>query len=412
MTDDAFVRAILAHPEDEATRLVYADWLEEQGDPRGEVVRLDIEMFHLSGEVWQRLRTRQEELLPGVSPVWQVLVLRSLNVPVLPPRTSVCLTGGPGTGPSGHAFVCPNTTCCAGNPPSARHCRRCCYPLPLVPGAVVAGRYRIEEELALRGLGYVYRAAHLRAERSVVLKELTGADAADFSYLLPVFRQETANWTTVQSSPITPRLHEVIEEERAAYLVLEDVGRQTLAEIQRNDVNWSFSFERVVEVGKQLCGLLELMHGQEPPLLCVHLDQDHLYVSPDRRSVKVLVGFFATHWVQWLLRNLQERMRGVGLRMPCFAFLDQPPERVIGKPEPRSDLYSLAGILFQLLTGRPFDGGVTRKELEEHLAAENCPIPAGQRWLYELIAVNLSEDPRDRYPSAKEVRADLERHAP
>jgi uncharacterized protein (TIGR02996 family) len=38
--DEAFLRAILDNPDDDTPRLVYADWLEEQGDPRGEFIRL------------------------------------------------------------------------------------------------------------------------------------------------------------------------------------------------------------------------------------------------------------------------------------------------------------------------------------------------------------------------------------
>src|SRR5690242_12437796 len=38
--DQAFLHALLDRPEDDAPRLVYADWLEEHGDPRGEFIRL------------------------------------------------------------------------------------------------------------------------------------------------------------------------------------------------------------------------------------------------------------------------------------------------------------------------------------------------------------------------------------
>jgi uncharacterized protein (TIGR02996 family) len=38
--DEPFLRAILATPEDMATRLIYADWLEERGDARAEYLRL------------------------------------------------------------------------------------------------------------------------------------------------------------------------------------------------------------------------------------------------------------------------------------------------------------------------------------------------------------------------------------
>jgi len=44
MTDRDFMAAIIANPADDAPRLVYADWLEEHDDPRGEFIRVQIEL--------------------------------------------------------------------------------------------------------------------------------------------------------------------------------------------------------------------------------------------------------------------------------------------------------------------------------------------------------------------------------
>ena len=38
--DDAFLQAIIECPDDDAPRLIYADWLDERGDPRGEFIRV------------------------------------------------------------------------------------------------------------------------------------------------------------------------------------------------------------------------------------------------------------------------------------------------------------------------------------------------------------------------------------
>jgi uncharacterized protein (TIGR02996 family) len=56
---DAFLRTVLDHPNDDSPRLVYADWLEEQGDPRGEFIRLQIELnrhgpMHPEYKGWMR----------------------------------------------------------------------------------------------------------------------------------------------------------------------------------------------------------------------------------------------------------------------------------------------------------------------------------------------------------------------
>jgi uncharacterized protein (TIGR02996 family) len=47
MQDDAFIAAVLAAPRDDGVRLVYADWLEEQGDPRSELLRVAVRLEEL-----------------------------------------------------------------------------------------------------------------------------------------------------------------------------------------------------------------------------------------------------------------------------------------------------------------------------------------------------------------------------
>jgi uncharacterized protein (TIGR02996 family) len=42
--EQAFVRAILDNPDDDTLRLIFADWLEEQGDPQGEFIRIQVEL--------------------------------------------------------------------------------------------------------------------------------------------------------------------------------------------------------------------------------------------------------------------------------------------------------------------------------------------------------------------------------
>jgi uncharacterized protein (TIGR02996 family) len=53
MSDEsAFLRAILAKPDDPVNRLRYADWLEERGDPRGQFLRMDPELERISYVAW------------------------------------------------------------------------------------------------------------------------------------------------------------------------------------------------------------------------------------------------------------------------------------------------------------------------------------------------------------------------
>src|SRR3954466_9337320 len=70
---EAFLRDIVDHPDDDAPRLVYADWLDEHGDPeRAEFVRVQVE--RAKRPAWDaaqvRLRLREEALLRAHGEAW------------------------------------------------------------------------------------------------------------------------------------------------------------------------------------------------------------------------------------------------------------------------------------------------------------------------------------------------------
>src|SRR5208283_2216715 len=86
-----------------------------------------------------------------------------------------------------------------------------------------------------------------------------------------------------------------------------------------------------------------------------------------------------------------------------------PPELRAGKPEPRSDLFSLAATLYRLATGRDPRDEETAQDIDALLNDRARPVPAQHRWFFELLKINLSEDVHDRYFSAAEFKADLEK---
>src|SRR5262245_29377146 len=73
MADDTrFLQAILAAPDDDDLRLVYADWLEDRGDVRGEYLRLQVSLHSVSIEEFKKTATRARmlELVPLVPLAW------------------------------------------------------------------------------------------------------------------------------------------------------------------------------------------------------------------------------------------------------------------------------------------------------------------------------------------------------
>ncbi len=71
-TEDAFLHDILAHPDDDVPRLIYADWLDERNDPRGEFIRIQCALSRLSDEDPRRwtLEMRERELLRDHHATW------------------------------------------------------------------------------------------------------------------------------------------------------------------------------------------------------------------------------------------------------------------------------------------------------------------------------------------------------
>jgi uncharacterized protein (TIGR02996 family) len=71
--DDAFLQAIRGNPDDATARLVYADWLDERGDPRGEYLRLGYQLSQIS--------TRRAQLREQLDPKWVAAVREGRSNP-------------------------------------------------------------------------------------------------------------------------------------------------------------------------------------------------------------------------------------------------------------------------------------------------------------------------------------------
>jgi uncharacterized protein (TIGR02996 family) len=98
--DDAFVQAVLASPADDAPRLIYADWLEERGDPRGEYLRTELTVAapRRRKAKDRSLRRRLQELRGHIDPSWlaifdQPRILRANPTPFPAGWCSVDLEG-------------------------------------------------------------------------------------------------------------------------------------------------------------------------------------------------------------------------------------------------------------------------------------------------------------------------------
>lgn len=325
----------------------------------------------------------------------------------LPPGATMCLECG-WTSEAARAdetgapvVICTNPACGAANPVGERYCQRCNCLLPSAPGSMLEGRYRIEKLIAMGGFGAVYRAVDTRTGQTVAIKDMICPDPEEFKIRLSFFRREAEILRALSSLPIVPRIYEFIQKGQSAHLVMEFIEGTDLVKVMEQNNHRPFPLDMVVEWGKQICDVLDHMHRMEPPVVHRDLKPDNIMLLADGRSIKMIDFGTARDLGRTSRTRLQAKTR-------VYTEGYAPPEQIVGKPEPRSDLFALAGTLYHLATGRPPEGFYTAKEIDELLAMPDGAIPPAHRWFYELIRINLSEDVNDRYFTARDFKADLE----
>ncbi len=304
--------------------------------------------------------------------------------------------------PEGPPNLCANPACGVANPPGERNCVRCSNPLPIAGGTLLHGRYRLEKLLKMGGFGAVYRGVDTKSsDRPVAIKDMIGNDPQEFAIRLNFFRREAEILRALETVPIVPRIYDFIHQGQTAHLVMEFIKGKDLLDIMEANEGKPFPVPLIIEWGKAVCDVLNTMHTLSPPLIHRDLKPDNIMLLEDQKSIKMID--FGT--ARDLGRTAKERAAG---KTRVYTEGYAPPEQIVGKPEPRSDLFSLAATMYHLATGKAPEGFYTAKEIETQLTENSPAIPTQYRWFYDLIRINMAEDVNDRYFSAKEIKNDLQ----
>ena len=211
---------------------------------------------------------------------------------------------------------------------------------PLSPGQLVGeDRYEVLRKIGVGGQGtaYLCRDLHDKDELHVVLKETiipVFANNATTLRELEKFEHEAKILQELKNPGVVNLMQYFIEDHRA-YLVLEHVDGQSLAEIVSHD--GALSEERVLDFAHQMTDVLSFLHERG----VVHRDftPDNLLLNSKGRLK--LIDF-----------NVAQRGESglTGTIVGKHAYL--PPEQFRGKATTRSDIYAFGATLFFLLTGQ------------------------------------------------------------
>ena len=204
-----------------------------------------------------------------------------------------------------------------------------------LPGRLVAGRYRIIALLGKGGMGEVYRADDLTLGQGVALKFLPEEATRD-EVLLERFRNEVRIARRV-SHPNVCRVYDVGEVDGHAFFTMEYVDGEDLASLLRRIGR--LPQDKAIEIARQLCAGLAAAHAKG----VLHRDLKPANIMLDGRGQVVVTDFG--------LAGLNDQIHGADIRSGTPAYMS--PEQLTGKEvTPRSDIYALGLVLYEIFTGK------------------------------------------------------------
>jgi serine/threonine-protein kinase len=268
--------------------------------------------------------------------------------------------------------------------------------LPSIP------RYEILDRLGEGATSVVYRAMDRELHRPVALK-VQRQSLAPNDVLGQRFRREAQAAAGV-SHPNVVMIHDAGEERGRLYLVMELVDGRPLSEVLRDGARDPKDLLRILE--KAARGVAA---AHEKGI--VHRDLKPSNILVTGTGEPKVADFGLAHLVD---STAQLTKTGSSLGTPLY----MSPEQVEGRSKditPRTDVYSLGAILYELVTGRvPHDGEtmmeIYRRIVHEEPAAPRMLNPQASEEIETVALKALEKDPERRYPTAKEFGEDLARY--
>lgn len=272
----------------------------------------------------------------------------------------------------------------------------------LEPGTVLDG-FRIEECIHSGGMAHIYRVAYADDRpgpgfaMAMKVPRMTAGDGAEN---IVSFEVECQILQVLHGST-TPRFVAAGDLQRVPYLVMEYVQGHTLEHWL--DGPQPLAVDTITQLGVAMARSAHALHLQN----VVHLDLKPANVLFRDDGSAVLLDFGLSchaHYPDLLAEQLR---KAVG--SPAWI----APEQVVGvRGDPRSDVFAIGVMLYQLCTGElPFGQPQTNAGLRQRLWMEPAPPrklrPDTPAWLQEVVLRCLEPEAAKRYPSAAHLAFDL-----
>jgi serine/threonine-protein kinase len=256
------------------------------------------------------------------------------------------------------------------------------------------GNYRLERLVGRGGMGEVWLARD-RTGGIVALKVLSAAYSADPAYRRR-FEREARLGAQVRNPHIVP-IRAFGEVDGHLFLEMVYIEGIDLATRLRSG---ALVPARAVEVIAQAAEALDAAHAAG----LVHRDVKPGNILEDTSGFVYLIDFGIARAADG------SALTATGLVVGTLGYL--APERFTGTADVRSDVYSLACVLYETLTGKlPYGDGDPAQQMHAHLMAEppraSRAVEGVPPALDAVIARGMAKEPGERYASAGEFAAAL-----
>ena len=269
--------------------------------------------------------------------------------------------------------------------------------MELKTGSEIDG-FTIGECMHVGGMGFIYRVSGPATGFPMMMK-VPRLGRAEPTEGVVGFEAEAMVLPTLRGAHV-PRFVAAGDLSRTPYLVTEWIEGCTFEPlVQRAPL----PPDEVARVGAALADAVECLHQQD----VIHLDikPGNAILRPDGRVV--LIDFGLSHHTRLPDLLAEEMRRAIGTAQYIS------PEQVLGvRSDPRSDIFSLGVVLYELATGElPFGSPRSITAMRDRLWLDPRPPRASIKdfppWLQEVILRCLAVRPEQRYPTAAQLAFDL-----